>query len=172
MQQIIFLKEHIMAVDMFLKLDDVKGESQDDKHKDEIDVLAWSWGMHQSGTTHLGGGGGSGKVSVQDISITKYVDKASPNLMMACCNGKHYKEALLTVRKAGESPLEYIKLTMKEVIVSNVSTGGSGGEDRLTENVTLNFGEYKIDYQAQGPDGKAAGGPVSAAWNVAKNVKA
>jgi type VI secretion system secreted protein Hcp len=161
-----------MAVDMFLKLDDVKGESQDDKHKDEIDVLAWSWGMHQSGTTHLGGGGGSGKVSVQDISITKYVDKASPNLMMACCNGKHYKEALLTVRKAGESPLEYIKLTMKEVIVSNVSTGGSGGEDRLTENVTLNFGEYKIDYQAQGPDGKAAGGPVSAAWNVAKNVKA
>jgi type VI secretion system secreted protein Hcp len=172
MQQTISLKEHIMAVDMFLKLDDVKGESQDDKHKDEIDVLAWSWGMHQSGTTHLGGGGGSGKVSVQDISITKYVDKASPNLMMACCNGKHYKEALLTVRKAGESPLEYIKLTMKEVIVSNVSTGGSGGEDRLTENVTLNFGEYKIDYQSQGPDGKAAGGPVSAAWNVAKNVKA
>ena len=161
-----------MAVDMFLKLDDVKGESRDDKHKDEIDVLAWSWGMHQSGTTHLGGGGGAGKVAVQDISITKYVDKASPNLMMACCNGKHYKEALLTVRKAGENPLEYIKLAMKEVIVANVSTGGSGGEDRLTENVTLNFAEYKIDYQGQGPDGKAAGGPVSAAWNIAKNVKA
>jgi type VI secretion system secreted protein Hcp len=159
-----------MAVDMFIKIDDVKGESQDDKHKDEVDVLAWSWGMSQSGTTHMGGGGGSGKVSVNDISITKYIDKATPNLMLACCNGKHYKQALLTVRKAGEKPLEYIKLTMKEVIVSSLSTGGSGGEDRLTENLTLNFAEYKIEYSPQKPDG--TGEPaVEAAFNIAKNVK-
>jgi len=161
-----------MAVDMFLKVDDVKGESQDDKHKDEIDVLNWSWGMNQTGTTHTGAGGGAGKVAVHDISITKYLDKASPNLMLACCNGKHYKEALLTVRKAGENALEYLKLTMKEVIIASVSTGGGGGEDRLSENLTLNFAEYKIEYQPQGTDGKAAGGPVTAAWHIAKNVKA
>lgn len=159
-----------MAVDMFIKIDDVKGESQDDKHKGEIDVLAWSWGMSQSGTTHMGGGGGAGKVSVNDISITKYVDKSSPNVMLACCNGKHYKQALLTVRKAGEKPLEYIKLTMKEVIVSSVSTGGSGGEDRLTENLTLNFAEYKIEYTPQKPDGTGEAA-VEAAYNIAKNVK-
>jgi type VI secretion system secreted protein Hcp len=159
-----------MAVDMFLKIDDVKGESQDDKHKDEVDVLAWSWGMSQSGTTHMGGGGGAGKVSVNDISITKYIDKSSPNLMLACCNGKHYKQALLTVRKAGEKPLEYIKLTMKEVIVSSLSTGGSGGEDRLTENLTLNFAEYKIEYSPQKPDGTGEAA-VEAAFNIAKNVK-
>jgi type VI secretion system secreted protein Hcp len=138
-----------MAVDMFLKLDDVKGESRDSKHKDEVDVLAWSWGMSQSGTTHLGGGGGAGKVNVQDLSLTKYVDKASPNLVMATCNGKHYKEALLTVRKAGEKPLEYLKITMKEVMITAVSTGGSGGEDRLTENVTLNFASFKVEYTPQ-----------------------
>lgn len=160
-----------MAVDMFLKLDDVKGESRDDKHKDEVDVLAWSWGMSQSGTMHSGGGGGAGKVSVQDLSLTKYVDKASPNLVMASCNGKHYKEALLTVRKAGEKPLEYIKITMKEVLVSSISTGGSGGEDRLTENVTLNFAEFKIEYTPQKPDGSGEAA-VEAAWNIAKNVKA
>ncbi|MCW7540745.1 type VI secretion system tube protein Hcp [Aquabacterium sp. A7-Y] len=159
-----------MAVDMFLKIDDVKGESVDSKHKGTIDVLAWSWGMSQSGTTHLGGGGGSGKVSVQDISLTKYVDKSSPTLMLACCNGKHYKEAVLTVRKAGEKPLEYIKITMKEVLISNLSTGGSGGEDRLTENVTLNFAEFKIEYAPQKPDGTGEA-VVEAAWNIAENVK-
>lgn len=159
-----------MAVDMFLKLDDVKGESTDDKHKDEVDVLAWSWGMNQSGTTHMGGGGGSGKVSVHDLSLTKYVDKSSPNLILATCNGKHYKQALLTVRKAGEKPLEYIKITMKEVIVSSLSTGGSGGVDRLTENITLNFAEFKIEYTPQKSDGSGEAA-VEAAYHIAKNLK-
>jgi len=159
-----------MAVDMFLKIDDVKGESQDDKHKDEIDVLAWSWEMTQSGTTHIGGGGGSGKVNVEDISLTKYLDKSTPNLMLACCNGKHYKQAVLTLRKAGEKPLEYLKLTMKEVIISALSSGGSGSEDRLTETLKLDFAEYKIEYTPQKPDGTGEA-VVEAAWNIAKNVK-
>ena len=160
-----------MAVDMFLKLGDIKGESQDDKHKDTIDVLAWSWGMSQSGTTHMGSGGGAGKVAVQDLSVTKYVDAASPNLALACCNGKHFKDALLTVRKAGEKPVEYLKITMKEVIISSYSTGGSGGEDRITENVALNFGEFKVEYTPQDATGKP-GAAIEASWNIAKNVKA
>ena len=81
--------------------------------------------MSQSGTTHMGKGGGAGKVSVNDLSITKLVDKGSPMLMISCCNGKHFKEGVLTVRKAGEKPLEYLKITMKEVLVSSISTGGS-----------------------------------------------
>ncbi len=159
-----------MAVDMFLKVGDIKGESKDDKHKESIDVLAWSWGMSQSGTTHLGTGGGAGKVSVQDLSFTKYIDKSSVNLIMACCNGKHYPEAKLTVRKAGEKPLEYLTITMKDVLVTAVSTGGSGGEDRLTENVTLNFGNFITEYKAQKPDGSGDAG-VFAKWDIAKNVK-
>jgi type VI secretion system secreted protein Hcp len=161
-----------MAVDMFLKLGDIKGESTDKTHKEMIDVLAWSWGMSQSGTTHMGGGGGSGKVSVQDLSVTKYVDSSSNALILACCQGTHYGEAKLTVRKAGGDPLEYIKLTMKEVIVSSVSTGGSGGEDRLTENIVLNFAEFKFEYQEQDEKGKPKGGAKEAAWNIAENAKA
>jgi type VI secretion system secreted protein Hcp len=163
-----------MAVDMFLKIGDIKGESTDkDKaHKETIDVLAWSWGMSQSGTTHMGGGGGSGKVSVQDLSVTKYVDASSNALILACCQGTHYDEAKLTVRKAGGDPLEYIKLTMKEVIVSSVSTGGSGGEDRLTENIVLNFAQFKFEYQEQDEKGKPKGGAKEAAWNIAENAKA
>ena len=160
-----------MAVDMFIKIDDVKGESQDKTHKDEIDVLAWSWGMSQSGTMHMGGGGGGGKVSVQDLSFTKYIDKSSSVLMDYCASGKQYKEALLTVRKAGGTPLEYQKIIMTDVIVTSISTGGSGGEDRLTENVTLNFGAVKTEYQAQKPDGSKDGGPVKFGWDIAANTK-
>jgi type VI secretion system secreted protein Hcp len=159
-----------MAVDMFIKIGDLKGESVDDKHKEEIDVLAWSWGMSQSGTTHLGTCAGAGKVNVQDISFTKYVDKSSPNLMQYCCNGKHFAEALLTVRKAGETPLEYLKLTLKDLMITAVSTGGSGGEDRLTENVTLNFSQFKVEYTPQKKDG-TGDAAVTIGWDVAKNVK-
>jgi len=162
-----------MAVDMFLKLGDIKGESTDSAHEGEIDVLSYSWGMSQSGTTHMGGGGGAGKVSVQDLSITKYVDAASHAVILACCIGTHYDEALLTVRKAGgDSPLEYIKLTMKELIVTSITTGGSGGEDRITETISLNFAEFKFEYQEQDDKGAAKGGAKEAAWNIAKNCKA
>ena len=160
-----------MAVDMFIKIGDIKGESQDKTHKDEIDVLAWSWGMSQSGTMHMGGGGGAGKVDVQDLSFTKYLDKSSPNLQLMCCNGKHYPEAKLTVRKAGENPVEYLIITMTDVLISSISTGGSGGEDRLTENVTLNFGKVKTAYQPQKKDGSKDGGPVEMGWDMEANVK-
>ena len=157
-----------MAVDMFIKIGNIEGESKDAKHAKEIDVLAWSWGMSQSGSSHIGSGGGAGKVSVQDISITKYMDKASTALMLACCKGTHYDKATLVVRKAGDTPLEYYKITMENLIVSSVSTGGSGGEDRLTENVSLNFSKFKVEYTPQ--DAKGAGGAAAtAAWDIAAN---
>lgn len=160
-----------MAVDMFIKIGDIEGESTDSKHGKEIDVLAWSWGLSQSGTTHMGGGGGSGKVNVQDLSLTKYVDASTHALIGACCDGTHYPEAKLTVRKAGKEALEYIKITMKELIITSVSTGGSGGEDRLTENLTLNFAEFKIEYTPQNPDG-TGGTAKEVGWNIAENIAA
>ncbi len=159
-----------MAMDIFIKIGDLKGESVDDKHKDEIHVLAWSWGMSQSGSTHMGPGGGAGKANFQDLSFTHFIDKSSPNLMLYCANGKHFSEALLTVRKAGEKPLEYVKLTLKDLIISSVSTGGSGGEDRLTENVALNFAAWKLEYTPQKKDG-TGDAPVTVAWNIAENKK-
>lgn len=160
-----------MAVDQFLKLEKIKGESQDHKHKDEIDVLAWSWGLSQSGSTHQGKGSGAGKVSIQDLTITKYVDSATHALMLACCNGKHIPEALLTVRKAGEEPLEYLKITMSDVIVSSVSTGGSGGEDKLVETVSLNFGKVKVVYVPQKADG-SGDAEKEMGWHIPLNKEA
>jgi type VI secretion system secreted protein Hcp len=161
-----------MAMDMFIKLDSLKGESADAdaKHKGTIDVLAWSWGMSNSGSAHQGGGLGAGKANVQDVSFTKYVDMSSPELMQYCLSGKHFKEAKLTVRKAGDKPLEYLIITMQDVIVSSVSTGGSGGEDRLTENVSLNFSKVKLDYSEQKNDGTPGAQPKMG-WDIAGNAK-
>jgi type VI secretion system secreted protein Hcp len=158
-----------MAVDMFIKIDTVDGESRDKVHKKEIDVLAWSWGLSNSGSAHVGGGAGAGKVNVQDISFTKWVDSATPKLALACCDGKHFKEATLVVRKAGEKPVEYLKIKIEEVLITSISTGGSGGEDRLTENVTLNFAKVSLDYVPQDEKG-AAGTAIPMAWSIAENA--
>jgi len=159
-----------MAMDMFIKIGDLKGESRDKVHVGEIDVLAWSWGASNSGSAHVGGGAGAGKVHVQDLSFTKYVDKTTPALLLACCNGKHYTDATLVVRKAGEKPLEYITVKLSEVLVTSISEGGSGGEDRLTENVTLNFAKVDYSYKPQKVDG-TADTAIPMSWNIAENSK-
>ncbi len=161
-----------MAVDMFLVIPDVKGETEDAVYKKEkgIDILAWSWGMSQSGSFHAGSGGGAGKANFQDISITKWVDSSSANLMLYCSQGEHYNEAKLIVRKAGgKKPLEYIKIHMKKVMVTSVSTGGSGGEDQLTENVTLNFAQVKYEYTKQKADGTGEA-TMEYAWDISANT--
>jgi type VI secretion system secreted protein Hcp len=158
-----------MAVDMFINIDKIKGESQAKGHTDEIDVLAWSWGMSQSGTFHLGSGGGSGKASVQDLSFTKYIDSASHALQLACLNGKHIPECKLTVQKAGEKAVEYILIELENCLVTSVSTGGSGGEDRLTENVTLNFAKVHFTYTPQKKEG-GAGNKLEYNWNIQENA--
>ena len=159
-----------MSVDAFLKLGDLKGESVDKDHKDEIQLLSWRWGMSQMGTTHRGTGGGAGKVDVQDINVVKFVDTSSPNLALACCNGKHFDEAVLTVRKAGEKPLDYLVITMNDLIITSVSPGGSSGDENVIENVSINFAKFKYSYQPQDNKGAKAGGAVEIEYNIAENA--
>lgn len=160
-----------MAVDMFMNMGAIKGESRDKIQgpKGDIDVLAWSWGMSQSGTTHMGGGGGSGKASFQDLSFTKYIDSATNALMTALATGDHQDTVVLTVRKAGDGQQKYILITMEQVLVTSISTGGSGGEDRLTENVTLNFGKVTFAYTPQDAKGTVAGDKTFA-YDIAGNT--
>jgi type VI secretion system secreted protein Hcp len=157
---------------MFLNLGaTIKGETKDSAQKaaGDIDVLAWSWGASNSGSFHTGGGGGAGKASFQDISFTKYLDKASPAILIALAKGSHIPTAKLLVRKAGEGQQKYLEITMTNVLVTSVSTGGSGGEDRLTENVTLNFAEVKFEYFLQNEKGATASGGVFN-WDIAGNI--
>jgi type VI secretion system secreted protein Hcp len=159
-----------MAVDMFMKVGQIKGESRDKVHKDEFDVLSWSWGVSNSGSAQQGSGMGAGKVNVQDLTFTKYIDKGTPDLLLACCNGKHIDKAVLTVRKAGEQPLEYLLITMEDLIVTNVTPGGAAAADRLTESVSLNFARVKVQYKEQTAQGSVGDKPEMG-WDIAANTK-
>jgi type VI secretion system secreted protein Hcp len=157
--------------DAFLKLDGVKGESQDDKHKNEIDILSWSWNLTNTGTGHVGGGGGAGKVKVGDLHITKRADSASPILFKNCATGTHIKSGILVVRKAGGTALEYLKLELTQILVSSITASTDEELPMLTEEVELNFATFKIHYTPQ--DEKGAGGAtVDFSWDIAKNKAA
>lgn len=156
--------------DMFLKIDGIEGESLDDKHKNEIELLSFSWGATQPGSAGHGGGSGVGKVQVHDFQCAKYFDKSSPKLFEACATGKHTPKVVLTCRKAGGAQQEYMKVTFSEVIVSSIQDSGSGGDSLPTESVTLNFSKIEIEYKPQDEKGNL-GGVVKAGWDLAKNVK-
>jgi type VI secretion system secreted protein Hcp len=139
-----------MAVDLVAKIGSFKGESATDGHTGEIDVLSFNFGGTQSATMHTASGGGGGKANVHDLTITKWVDLSSPDLALACFNGTHIPEVTLIARKVGgKSAVEYFKITMSKCIISSISTGGSGDQDRFTENVSINFGKVKVDYDQQ-----------------------
>lgn len=156
-----------MKPSMFIKIDGHDGEGEDDDHKGWIDILSWSWGMSQSANTHMGGGGGQSQASVQDLSFVKFVDKSTPALMDSSLVGKHIAKAELHCTKASgdNKALEYIIIKMDDIIISSVSTGGSGGEDRMTENVSLNFAKVEYQYTVQTKQG-AAGAKPKLVWDI------
>ena len=142
-----------MPGSIFARIGTIKGESKDAKHKDEIEVLSWSWGVSQSGTMTHGGGGGAGKASFHDFNFTHHVDKASPLLMRACATGEHIKEATITVRKAGKGPQEYLVIKMTDVVVTSVSLSVSAEGDATVEGVSLTFAKVDLEYKPQKPNG-------------------
>ena len=145
-----------MASDIFAKIGDIKGESLDDKHKDEIEVLSYSWGVTNAGSMASGSGGGEGKATFHDLSFTHNIDKASPVLMQACATGTHMKEATIVHRKAGKGQHEFLIVKMNDVIITGVTHGGSG--DGHSENVSLAFAKVNVEYKPQKADGSLDAG--------------
>lgn len=154
------------AVDFFLKLDGIQGESTDSKHKNEIELENWSWGENQPASFGSGAGGGAGKVMMQDFHFTMKVNKASPKLLLACATGEHIKGAVLVCRKAGKEQQEFLTIKLSDCLVSSFQTGGDGGSDVLpTDQVALNFGKIEYEYREQKPDG-TLGGSVKAGYDL------
>ena len=160
-----------MAQDIFLKIGGIDGESQDSAHKNEIDVSSWSWQVLQESNMHQGSGGGSGKATVRDLNFVHNVDRSSPNLMKFCLTGKHIAEAKLTVRKAGGSPLEYLKITMTDVVITNVQPAGNASDETIREQVSMSFAKVKQEYTVQNQQG-GSGGAVTAGFDIKLNKEA
>ena len=154
-----------MASDIFAKIGDIKGESLDSKHKDEIEVLSYSWGVSNSGSMSHGSGGGEGKATFHDLSFVHKIDKASPILFQVCATGEHIKEATITHRKAGKEQHEYMILKLNDVIITGVTHGGSG--DGHSENVSMSFAKFSLEYKPQKADGS-----LDAAIKTAYDLKA
>jgi type VI secretion system secreted protein Hcp len=148
-----------MAVDMFLKITDVKGESKDKAHGGEIEIESFSWGATQLGTSSHGTGAGAGKVSMQDFHFVMRHNSASPSLFLFCANGKHLKEAALTCRKAGGTQQDFLKVTMSDVLISSYQTGGSQGGEVPMDQISLNYSKIEVENLAQDEKGitKSAG---------------
>ena len=137
-------------MDAFLKIEGIEGESKDSQHENEIDLLSFSWGETQSGSFAYGGGGGAGKVTMNDFAFTMKMNKATPKLFLACATGDHIPEALLTVRKAGKEQQEYLKVKFSDLLVSSYTpTGSAYGDEVPTEAITLNFAKVEVEYREQ-----------------------
>lgn len=160
-----------MAADYFLKLDPkIDGESLDTKHKGEIELESWSFGVSNNSSALQGGGAGSGKSVPGDFTCTKKTDKASPRLAQAVAMGDHFKTAIVTVRKAGTTQQEYLVITMSEVFISSWQSGGTGGGQLPMESLSLNYAKIITEYKEQKPDG-SLGGSVKLGYDWAQQVK-
>ncbi len=160
-----------MAVDYFLKIDSIDGEATDEKHKGELHIESFSFGVSQMGTSGHGGGLGGGKANFQDFNFVLKNEKASPKLLLACATGQHIKSAVLTARKAGGKQEDYLKYTFSDLLISSYQTGGSSsGEEGPMDQCSFNYVKLETEYRAQKSDGTLEG-PVKAGYDLKKNVK-
>jgi type VI secretion system secreted protein Hcp len=141
-----------MAADIFAKIDGIKGESPDTKHKHEIEVLSFSWGVTSSNSIGPSSGAAAGKATFHDLAFVHRIDKSSPMLMRACATGTHIKEATLVQRKAGKTQHEYFIVKMNDVIITGVTHGGATGGP-ASESVTMAFAKVDLEYKSQKADG-------------------
>ncbi len=158
-----------MSTNMHMKIDSIKGESQVDGHEDEIQIDSFNFAMHQQASATHGHGSGAGRVDVRDLVMTKSICKADAALMQHCCNGKHIPQVTIIAEKAGgDSPVKYVQIVLKQVLVTNHSINGAHGSDAIHVDVSLNFASYEITYTPQSAEGVGEGETVQG-WDVAKN---
>ncbi|TDJ36356.1 MAG: type VI secretion system tube protein Hcp [Gammaproteobacteria bacterium] len=160
-----------MAGAIFLMLDGIKGEATDEAHKEEINVLSYSWGMNNPTAVHSGAGTAAGKVSVQDLVIVKNMDKASPTLTEHCCLGKVVPAGTLTVQRAGEDKVQALVLELTHVFVTAIDSNDSADSGQLpSETIVLSFKEFKFKYTPQDKKGKGEA-EIEVGFNIAENIK-
>jgi type VI secretion system secreted protein Hcp len=155
-----------MAVDVFLKIKGIEGESADGGHPNEIDILSYSWGVSNTGTASTGGGMGAGKASFQDFSFMMLMNKATPKLMTACATGEHIADATLSCRKAGGKQQDYMVYKFYDLLISSYQTSASS--ETPTESISFNFAKMEMLYKVQDAKGELTNGPEFK-YNVKKN---
>jgi type VI secretion system secreted protein Hcp len=163
-----------MAIDALLKFEGkvtVEGESRQEGHEKEIEIDSYSWGVHNTGSTHSGKGSGTGKGDFSDMTVSCTMEKSIALLMMCCAQGDHFDKVTLTSRRVGgDKKVEYLKITLDDVLISSLSIGASGGSEGASVSLSLNFGEIEVEYTPQNPDG-TKGKAVTHGYKIPEGVK-
>jgi type VI secretion system secreted protein Hcp len=155
-----------MAVDYFLKLDGIQGESTDANHKDEIQIMSFSWGGSNVSSVAGTGGSGAGKVDLSDLSVMIYFDKSTPKFFKSMASGTHIKTGTLSAVKSGTDGKPYLKVDFKELFVSSLQISASS--EIPTVSVSFTYNEIKMDYSMQNEQGNLTStGPVT--YNLKEN---
>ena len=154
----------------FLKIDGIAGESLDAKHKGEIELESFSWGETQQGAVTGSSGAGAGKVQMHDFHFVMRMNKASPQLLLACASGQHLKSAVLTGRRTGKDQQEFLVIKFADLLISSYQTGGVADQPFPTDQVSFSFAQISVDYRAARPDG-TLDAATHAGWDVKANKK-
>jgi type VI secretion system secreted protein Hcp len=157
-----------MAIDMFMLVDGAKGESADANHSGYSDVQNLSWGASQAASVS-GGGGGSGKVSFSDLTVTAALDSSTPALLKFCASGKHIPNIKISVCKAGGTQIEYSTIVLKDVLVTGTQFAGTAGGETMGVNYSFQAAKVEHHYWVQGKDG-SKGAESQMGWDVKQNV--
>ena len=156
-----------MAVDMFLKLAGIAGESQDAQHKGEIDILGWSWGVAEAQPA-AGAGVAAPKPNFHQLSVQKVVDLSSAPLLATVAKGSRIATGTLTIVRTGAAPETFLVLNMKDIAIASINMAESQAENRPTETIALVFGQIDFEYTEFLANG-AKGATDSFKWNIATN---
>lgn len=155
--------------DMFLKLEGIEGESQDEKKPNHIEIQSFSFGGSNNGSFSTATGGGTSKTNLQDVHFTKQIDKSSPNLFGILTNGKHIDKATITVRKAGGDPKDYLTITLTPCMVSSYNISGHDGGGMPQESFSLNYDKIEFEYKTQDDKGNL-GAAIKKSYSTSKNL--
>jgi type VI secretion system secreted protein Hcp len=153
---------------IFLKLANIPGESTDEKHKDEIELLSFSLGFVNDWLQARGAGASSSGAGVCDaLTLTKNIDRASPGLLAAAMTGRHIPQGVLSFTTGGQVSQDYYILTMREIFVTSVRQADSSGGSRVVEQITMMARTYDFLYRAQQSDGSTVEHRFG--WDCARN---
>ena len=156
------------ADSIFLKLDGIPGEAIFAPHRNEIEVMAWSWQMSAS---NVDVGAGAGSTIVRPLIIHKYIDMSSPKLALALLNGESIEDGILTVWTAGSPGNIYARIKMWDIHVVNLTAEMEEGDfGRIVESVALAFSKVCYEYTPYDEQG-APQAIIEKCWDIGGNVE-
>lgn len=157
-----------MSIDLFLKIEGIEGEAKDANHKGWITLSGFNWGASQPGNMQTGGGGGAGKVTWRDLTANALIDRSTPAILRYLSSGRHINKVEISACKAGDPQIEYMRITLEEVLLTNLTYNGTSGNEQVGMTYSFQAARVRQQYWEQTEKG-GRGAEIAAGWNIKEN---